>query len=110
MVADAEDGDGHRDELAAGAVEVAPAVALLDDRLEVLLPDDAVLHRVLDDGADQAGGDVGGADVAVAEVRGERQPLVITEIASAVESVPDGLLSFVLAVLGLARRAARGRP
>ena len=35
--------------------------AVPDDGLEVLLPHDPVLHRVLDHGAEQAGGDVGGA-------------------------------------------------
>src|SRR4051794_4254212 len=37
-------------QLAAGPVQVGPAGALLDHRLQVLLPDDAVLDRVLHDG------------------------------------------------------------
>ena len=62
--------------LAAGAVEVFPAVALLDDGFEVFLPDDAVLDGVFDDGACEAGGEVGGAEGAVAEVGGEGQAAV----------------------------------
>src|SRR6266496_1683339 len=50
--------------IAAGSVEVLPA--LLDDGLEVLAPDDLVLHRILDHRADQARGDVAGAQRAVA--------------------------------------------
>ena len=59
-------------QLAAGAVQV-PHPRVLDHGLEVLLPDDAVLHRVLDDGPDEPGRDVVGADDAVAEVRGQRR-------------------------------------
>src|SRR5438067_8719908 len=54
--------------LLAAPVEVFPAAALLDDGLEVFEPDDAVLDRVFDDGAGQAGGDVARAQRAVAVV------------------------------------------
>src|SRR5215831_12270581 len=57
--------------IAAGPVEVLPA--LLDDGLQVLAPDDLILHRVLDHRALEAGGDVASAQGAVAEVRGQRQ-------------------------------------
>ena len=83
-------------QLAAGAVEVGPLRPVAHDGLEVLLPDDPVLDRVLHDRAEQAGGDVVGPDRPVAEVRGERDsPLVMTEIASAVDSVADGDLIVV---------------
>ena len=74
VVAHAEDGDAAhvQVELPAGAVEVVPAVALLDDGLEVLGPHEPVLHRVLHHCAGQAGGDVGGSHHAVAEMGGER--------------------------------------
>src|SRR3954447_5982221 len=59
-------------QIAAGAVEIVPALAFLDDRLEVLLPDGTVLHGILDHRAGQARRDVRGSQLALAEVRGER--------------------------------------
>src|SRR5215472_13665547 len=50
------------------AIQVFPAVALFDDGLQVFEPDDAILHRILDDGARQAGGKIGGVERAVAIV------------------------------------------
>ena len=50
---------GRIGDVAAGAVEVAPVVALADHRLQVLLPHRAVGDRILDDGADDAAGHVG---------------------------------------------------
>src|SRR5258708_25965133 len=58
-------------QLAAGAVEVVPALALPGDRLQVFLPDGAILDGVLDHRAGQPGRDVGGGHVAVAEVSGQ---------------------------------------
>ena len=66
-------GGGRSAELAAGVVEVAPAVALADHPLEVLAPRDVVVQGVAHDGADDAAGDVGGPQRAVAEVGGEGQ-------------------------------------
>src|SRR4051794_10253321 len=57
----------------AGPIKVLPALVFLDDRLQVFLPDDTVLDRVLDHDADQAGGDIAGAERAVAEVGGQGQ-------------------------------------
>ncbi len=75
VVPDAEDLDActaHVSQLAARPVEVGPVAPVLDHGLEVLLPDDPVLHRVLDDRANQTGGDVVGPHDAVTEVRGQR--------------------------------------
>src|SRR6185437_12812936 len=66
--------------VAAGAVEVAPVVPVPDDRLQVLPPHRAVRDRVLHDGAGDA-------------ARHVARPLVTTEIASAVDSVPLGDLT-----------------
>ena len=66
VVADAED-RGHRRAAAASRpprdrlVEVAPAVAFLHHRLEVLAPHGGVLDRIADDRAGQAGGHVAAA-------------------------------------------------
>src|SRR3954462_7067245 len=51
--------------------EVPPALALSDDRLQILLPDHLVRHRVLDDRAEDARGHVAGPQHPVAEVGGE---------------------------------------
>jgi AcrR family transcriptional regulator len=59
--------------LPAGAVELAPVVAVPDHRLQVLLPDDPVGHRVLDDRPGDAARHVGRAQRPVAEVGGQRQ-------------------------------------
>src|SRR5215469_3403667 len=56
--------------LVAGPVEVLPAVALFDDGLQVFEPDDAVLHRVFDDGAGDAGSQVARVQHAVAVIGG----------------------------------------
>src|SRR5215207_7509923 len=58
-------------EVAAGVVEVAPAVAITDHPLDVLAPDDVVVKRVAHDRADDAAGDVTGPERAIAEVRGQ---------------------------------------
>ena len=57
--------------VAAGVVELAPAVAVPDHTLEVLAPRHVVVQGVAHDGADDAAGDVVGAQRAVAEVGGE---------------------------------------
>src|SRR6476620_8067859 len=57
------------DDLHAAAVEILPAVALLDHGLQILHPDETVLHGIFDDRAGNAGGEIAGADGAVAEVR-----------------------------------------
>src|SRR6478672_4846431 len=57
------------DDLHAAAVEILPAFALLDHRLQILHPDEAVLHRILHDRAGDAGGEIAGVNGAVAEVR-----------------------------------------
>jgi hypothetical protein len=59
------------DNLPAGSVEVFPPFPLLDDRLQVLEPDDPVLHRVFHDGADEPRGDVTRSHQAVAEMGGQ---------------------------------------
>ena len=63
VVAHPKQGDAHLDHLLAGAIEVFPAVALFDDGLQVLLPDDAILHRVFDDRAGQARRHIVGAQL-----------------------------------------------
>src|SRR5581483_5930896 len=60
-------------DVTAGAVEIAPLVPVPDDGLQVLLPHRAVRDRILHDGAGDAAGHIGGAQHAVAEVRGQRQ-------------------------------------
>ena len=57
---------------AACAIDIFPAIALLDDRFQIFPPDQLVLHRVFDDRADQTGGDIGGVETAIAEVRRQR--------------------------------------
>src|SRR5690606_23730473 len=57
--------------LPAGGVEVVPVLAFADHGLQVLAPHHAVGDGVLHDRAADAGGDVGGAQHAVAEVRGQ---------------------------------------
>src|SRR6516225_4776229 len=56
--------------LADGTVEVAPLLALAHDCLEVFVQDDLVLHRVLDDRADQVGSQTLCVDSTRAEVAG----------------------------------------
>src|SRR6185312_15092822 len=87
--------------LPAGAVEVLPAVALLDDGLEVFQPGDAVLDRVLDDGPDEPRGDVAGPQDAVAEVGGQGEALVDDRDRLAGAHRPARLLDLRLAVGGL---------
>src|SRR6187431_2937588 len=88
--------------VAAGAVEIFPAVAFLDHGLQVFAPDHRVLHRVLDDCADQPRRHVVRLQTTVAEVTRQRH---------AVGDDADGLgrrqraarrLELRLAVLGLA--------
>src|SRR6266566_9896892 len=55
-------------DIAAGAVEVAPVVAVPDHRLQVLLPHRAVRDRILHDGAGDAASYVGRPQHPVAEV------------------------------------------
>src|SRR5688572_31257055 len=62
--------------IAARAVQVLPPIPLLHDRLQILLPYDAVLNRVLDDCADEARRHVRRAELAVAEVAGQGHPAV----------------------------------
>src|SRR5579871_6079040 len=62
--------------LPAGAIQVFPAVPLLDRRLQVFEPDDTVLHGILNDRADDARRQVVRLQGAVAEVRGERQAVI----------------------------------
>ena len=78
MVANAEDVMAWQSQSTslAGAIEVFPAVALLDHRLQVFQPDHAVLHGVFDDRAGQAGGEIVGAQGAVAVVGGHGQAAV----------------------------------
>ena len=54
--------------LAGGAVEVLPLRPFLHDGLEIFAPDDGVLHRILDHRATDAGDEVVGREVAVAEM------------------------------------------
>src|SRR5450631_749921 len=68
--------DVTSEDFLAAAVEVFPAVSLLDHRLEVLEPDDAILHRVLHDGAGQPRRHVGRAHHAVAIVGGDGEAVV----------------------------------
>ncbi len=75
VVADADrswEPRGSLGQLPTGPIEVLPAVALAGDGLQVLLPGQAVLHRVLDHGAGQPAGHVARPQRAVAEVRRER--------------------------------------
>src|SRR5262249_4215373 len=57
-------------------VQILPPIPLLYDGLEVLLPDNTILHWIFDDRADQTGGYVTGAQPAIAEVRRKRQAAV----------------------------------
>jgi hypothetical protein len=82
-------------DLAAGRVELRPASRSRATTSRYSLQGHAIRDRVLDDRAHDAGRDVGRSEVAIAEVSGQCIPLVITEIASAVESEPDGDLSLV---------------
>ena len=52
------------------SVEILPPAPLLHHRLQILQPNHAILHRVLDDRAGEAGSDVIGAEDAVAVVGG----------------------------------------
>src|SRR5262249_61044255 len=54
--------------LMAGAIQVFPALALLDHRLEIFEPDDTILHRVLDDGAGETRRQIVGLQLAIAVV------------------------------------------
>src|SRR6478609_2319575 len=58
--------------VAAGAVEIFPAVAFLDHGFEILAPDHGVLHRILDDRADQSRGHVVRFQTTVAEMTRQR--------------------------------------
>src|SRR5205085_873735 len=60
-------------QVAAGAVEILPAVALFHDGFEIFLPDHAVLHGIFHHGADHAAREIGGAKRTVAEMRCETQ-------------------------------------
>src|SRR5581483_9332967 len=60
--------------LSAGPVELTPFVAVPDDGFQVLLPDDAVRYRILDNRAGDAARHVCRAERPVPEMRGERQP------------------------------------
>ena len=95
-------------ELAAGVVEVAPAVPIAHHPLEVLAPGDLVVHRIAHDGADDAGGHVVGPSSPSPKWAARASPLVITEIASAVDSVPLGTLRLVRPS-AVRPRAAHGR-
>src|SRR3954447_20094122 len=56
-------------QLPAGVVEVVPTGTIAHDSLEVLAPGHAVVDRILDHGADDAGSDIGRVELTVAEVR-----------------------------------------
>src|SRR5262245_38164225 len=89
-------------DLATGLVQVAPAVALLHDGLEVLAPDGGVLHRVPDDRASQAGRNVVRLELAVTEMCRQRQALVDHRDRLGGRKGCGRDLELVLAVLGLA--------
>src|SRR5215467_2764703 len=57
-------------DLADGAVEIAPVLALAHDRLEILLQHNTVLHRVLHDRAHKIRGEALRVDGARAEMAG----------------------------------------
>src|SRR5262245_48961725 len=58
------------------AIQILPAFALLDHRLQILQPDDAVLYRVFYDGSDQTGREVMRAQYTVTEMAGQGQPVI----------------------------------
>src|SRR6056297_1733078 len=62
---------GSRVERTARLVEVVPPRSFPHDGFEVFTPHDSVVHRIADDGTDDACRDVGGAQFAVAEMGGE---------------------------------------
>src|SRR5687768_16501263 len=64
------------DDLHAAAIEILPAVALLDHGLQVLHPDDAVLHGILHDRAGDPRREIARAHGAVPEVRGHGETAV----------------------------------
>src|SRR6266508_5316381 len=66
--------------IAACTIDILPAIALLDHRLQIFLPDQLVLHGVFDDRADQAGGYVGGVEPASPKCAASASPLFTTEI------------------------------
>src|SRR5262245_41585491 len=53
------------EDFAARSIEIFPTVAFFDDGLQILLPDDFVLHGILDDRAREARGQIAGAKIAL---------------------------------------------
>src|SRR5581483_1980802 len=85
VVADSKHVDGHHansvsfgesDHLVAAAIQILPALALFDHRLQVFVPDHAVLDGIFDDGAGEGRGEIGGAQLAVAEIAGHGEAAV----------------------------------
>src|SRR5215207_888871 len=89
--------------LATGSVQVAPAVAFLHHRFEVLAPDSGVLDRIADDRPGKAGGNVVRLEPPIAEMGRQRQALVDYGDRLGRREGRRGDLELVLAVLGLAR-------
>ena len=89
------------------AIQILPAIALLDDRLQVFLPDDAVLHGVFDDGATRPAATSLARNVPSPKWAARATPLLMTLIASAVLRVPLDCLSFVLPSLVFPSRNSR---
>jgi hypothetical protein len=89
--------------LATGLVQVAPAVALLHDGLQILAPHRGVLDGVADDRAGQPRRDVLRLELAVTKVGGQRQALVDDRDRLGSRQRRRGDLELVLAVLGLPR-------